>query len=286
MKQRTMRIPVEVRVVLTVLAAAAALRGEVDAREIIRRAVAANERNWLVARNYSAWERVDFRRLDSVGRLRSEEVRIYDVTLPEGSPYRRLVGRDDRPLTSLEEKKEREKFDNCIAERRKQTTVQKAQRVESYEQRPDWQRETWRELPEAFDFRVSGEEILDGHSVYVIDATPHPGYAPRSGTAKAFAHLRGKLWVDAREYQLVKAEAEVIDDVWMGLVLVRLSKGSRAVFEQVRVNDEVWLPLRLRASISARLALLKVLNFEHEVSYSRHYEFPAVSPISLRVTAR
>ena len=70
-----------------------------DAREIIRRAVAADERNWKVARNYGFSERVDARRLDSQGQLTSKEVKSYDVTLLEGLPYRRLAGRDRPPAT-------------------------------------------------------------------------------------------------------------------------------------------------------------------------------------------
>src|SRR4030095_13345851 len=113
-------IRVEIRALLMLgLAPATALLAEVDAREIIRRAVAADERNWKVARNYGFSERVDARRLDSEGRLKSKDVKIYDVRLLEGSPYRRLAGRDDRPLPPGDEKKEQEKLARNIADRRK-----------------------------------------------------------------------------------------------------------------------------------------------------------------------
>jgi hypothetical protein len=98
------------RALLLGLASATALVANMDAREIVRRAVAADERNWKVARNYGFSERVDARRLDSQGQLKSKDVTIYDVTLLEGSPYRRLAGRDDRPLPPGDEKKEREKL--------------------------------------------------------------------------------------------------------------------------------------------------------------------------------
>ena len=79
-------IRVEIRALLLLgLAPATALLAEVDAREIIRRAVAADERNWKVARNYDFRSAVDARRLDSEGRLKSKDVKIYDVMLLEGS---------------------------------------------------------------------------------------------------------------------------------------------------------------------------------------------------------
>ena len=52
-----MTIRVGMGALLLGLASTAALLGEVDAREIIRRAVAADERNWKVARNYGFLER-------------------------------------------------------------------------------------------------------------------------------------------------------------------------------------------------------------------------------------
>jgi hypothetical protein len=218
--------------------------------------------------------------------VKSQEVSIHDVMLLDGSPYRRLVARDDRPLPPGEDKKEQEKLARSIAERRGETAAQRAQRLAEYDSRPEWQREAWRELPEAFDFRLAAEEVWDGHSLYVIEATPRQGYQPRSGTAKMLAHLRGKLWVDRQDYHLVKAEVDVVETISVGLFLVRVAKGSRAAFEQALVDDEVWLPRRVQAFVSARLGLLKVLRFEQEVSYTKCREFQADSPIISQMKAR
>jgi hypothetical protein len=281
-----MEVPLQTRALLLILASATALLGQADAREVIRRAVAADERNWKAARNYTFSERVNLRYLDSQGRVKSQEVSIHDVMLLDGSPYRRLVARDDRPLPPGEEKKEQEKLARSIAERREETAAQRAQRLAEYDRRPEWQREAWRELPEAFDFRLAAEEVWDGHSLYVIEATPRQGYQPRSRTAKVLAHLKGKLWVDRQDYHLLKAEVEVIDTISVGLFLVRVAKGSRAAFEQTRVNDEVWLPRQVRAFVSARLGLLKVLRVEQEIGYSKCREFQTDSPIISQMKAR
>lgn len=281
-----MEIPLQARALLLIVASAAALLGQIDAREIVRRSVVADDRNWKVARNYTFSERVNLRYLDSQGRVKSQEVRIVDVTLLYGSPYKRLVARDDRPLPPGDEKKEQERLAGSIAERRQETSAKRAQRMAEYDRRPEWQREAWRELPEAFDFRVTAEEVWDSHSVYVIEAAPRQEYQPRSRTANVLAHLQGKLWVDKQDYHLVKAEVEVVSTISVALFLVRLTKGSRASFEQTRVNDEVWLPRQVRAVISARLGLLKVLRIEQEISYSKCREFQSNSPIISQVKAR
>ena len=281
-----MQVPLQMRALLLILASATALLSQTDARAIVRRAVAADERNWKAARNYGFSERVDARRLDPQGRLKSKDVQAFDVTLLEGSPYRRLVARDDRPLPAGEEKKEQQKLARSTAGRREETAARRAQRLAEYARRPEWQREAWRELPEAFDFRLAGEELSDGRGLYVIEAKPRPGYQARSRTAKVLAHLQGKLWVDNQDYHLVKAELEVVDTISLGLFLVRVAQGSRAAFEQTRVGDGVWLPRQVRVSFSARLGLLKVLRIEQEISYSQCREFLTDSPIISQVTVR
>ena len=270
-----MKIPGNLRIVLVGLALTPCLFGQVDAREIIRRAVAADERNWRVARNYTFLQRVELRRLDSEGRLKSSEVKTYDITLQEGTPYSQLVQRDDRPLAATEERREQQSFEKSIAERRQETTAERARRLSAYEGRPDWQREAWHELPDAFEFRLAGEGFLDGHSIFVIEAMPRQGYQPRSRTAKVFRSLKGRFWVDQQDHQIVKVEAEVIDTISVGLFLVRVAKGSRAILELTRASDGVWLPTSLQVFASARLGLLKALRFEQRTHYSRYSCVPA-----------
>ena len=270
-----MRILGDLRVLLLGLASTTGLLGQVDAREIIRHAVAADERNWRVARNYTFLERVELRRLDAQGRVTLSEVQTYDVTLPEGTPYRQLVQRDDRPLPPAEEKREQESLAKSIAERRQETEAERAKRLSAYERRPDWQREAWHELTEAFEFRLVGEERLDGHGIFIVEAMPRPGYQPRSRTAKLFRSIKGRFWVDQQDHQIVKVEAEVIDTIWVGLFLVRVAKGSRATLELTCVSDGVRLPDRLQVFASARLGLLKALRIEQSVHYSRYSSVPA-----------
>jgi hypothetical protein len=261
------------------LAPVAAL-AEVDAREIVRRAVAADERNWTIARGYGFSERVDARRLDSNGRLKSKDVKSYDVLLVDGSPYRRLSGRGDHPLPPGDEKKEQDKLAKSIAERLNENAAERARRLAGHEGRHGWLREAWQALPEAFDFRLTGE-ATDG--LYVIEASQRRGFQPRSRTENVLASLQGRLWVDKLDYRLVKAEMEAVETISMGLFLVRLAKGSRAAFEQTRVSDLVWLPARVQVSVSARLGLLKVVRVDHEVVYSG---FQAGSPDISQVTVK
>jgi hypothetical protein len=207
--------------------------------------------------------------------LKSSEVKTYDITLQDGTPYSQLVQRDDRPLAATEERREQESFDKSIAERRQETTAERARRLSAYEGHPDWQREAWHELPDAFNFRLAGEGFWDGHSIFVIEAMPRQEYQPRSRTAKVFHSLKGRFWVDQQDHQIVKVEAEVIDTISVGLFLVRVAKGSRAILELTRGSDGVWLPNHLQVFASVRLGLFKALRFEQRTQYSRYSCVPA-----------
>jgi hypothetical protein len=97
--------------------------------------------------------------------------------------------------------------------------------------------------------------------------------------AEILTHLRGRIWVDQADYQWVKAEVEVIQPISFGLGLVRLAPGSILNFDQVRVNDEVWLPAHISVRADARLAYLRKLREELDVTYRDYQKFQADSHI-------
>jgi hypothetical protein len=264
---------------MLVFAALLLTAAEPGALDIVKRSLEANERNWKIARNYTFIERSEARQLDSEGRVKSRRLRTHDITLLEGSPYRRLIERDDQPLSPDEERKEEEKLRKSIEERRKETEAQRAKRIADFEKRRRKEIELIGELPKAFDFRVVGEETVSGAEAWVLDATPRPGYEPRDRRARFFPKLKGRLWLSKQDYSWVKAEAEVIDTISFGLFVARLGKGARLRFEQVRVNDEVWLPSHIAVAASARVALLKKYNVEQDISYKRYRKFQSDSRI-------
>src|SRR5438094_2278417 len=261
------------RVALALLSVMTAAAGQPDAREIVRRSVAASDENWKMARNYTFLQRTEERQIDSKGQMKSEEVKTYDVTLLEGSPYFRLLERNDHPLPAAEEKKEQAKLAKSIADRMKETSEQRRRRIEDDDKRRERQREAMREVAEAFDFREVGQGVVEGREVWIVEASPRAGYQPRSRDAKILPHVRGKLWIDQRSYHWVKLEAEVIHPVSWGLFLVRLDPGARIRFDETRVNDEVWLPQHIWVAASARLGVFKKLRVQEDTTYKNFRKF-------------
>src|SRR5690349_11292523 len=81
-----------------------------DALEIVRRAMEADRRNVEALRRYTYIQRQEERDLDSSGRVKKLTSTTFDVLLLEGSPYRHLVARNDKPLPPKEKTIEDQKL--------------------------------------------------------------------------------------------------------------------------------------------------------------------------------
>jgi hypothetical protein len=246
-----------------------------DANEIVRRATDRDFTNYENRKNYTYQERTEFRQYNGKGKLAKTEIETRDVLILEGQPYEKLIARDDKPLSEKEVKKEQKKLDNEVEKRKHQSASEKAkldkERIE--------EQKYIREFNEAFDFKVIGEEPVSGKPSWVISVTPKQGYRPRESDAKMFTKLRGKVWITKGEYHWVKAEGEAIDTLSFGFFLFRVAPGATVSFEQTSVNGEVWLPSHISVRAEARIAILKKMRAEIDISYREYKKFQADSKI-------
>ena len=165
------------------------------------------------------------------------------------------------------------------AKLQQETPAQRQRRVSEYEKRREKDREFLREITDLYDFQLEGEQQVDSHAAWVISATPKPGYQPRRRDAKPLLKIRGKLWIDKAEYQWVRLEAETTATISYGLFIARLNPGAKLVFEQTRVNDEIWLPKRESVSGSGRLGLVKKIALQQELIWSDYRKFQVESKV-------
>jgi len=265
------------------LAAASSLgaqeAGNSNSREIVRRAVDRDQQNRADARNYTYLQRQDVRELDHAGQVKSRRIETWDITLLDGSPYRRLVARNDRPLSPEEQKTEDERLRFSEDQRRKESSEARARRLAEWQRRLDRQHDAVKELPDAFEFRRLPDEQLNGRPVYRIDGTPRPGFKPKSQIAAIFPKVKMRMWIDKADYEGAHVEMDVLDTISFGGFVLRLSKGSRMVIDQTRVSDGVWLPRQFSINAAARILLLKGLNRELDFTFSDYKKFQVDSHV-------
>ena len=250
-----------------------------DAREIVRKSVELDQVNWLRMKDYTWIAHQTARNLDSKGAVKSENTESWETLVLSGEPHRRMLDRDGEPLPPDEQRKEQAKLDKLAAKLERETPEQRQRRVIEYEKRREKDREFLREITDLYDFHLDGEQEVDGHAAWVISAAPKPGYQPKNHDAKPLLKIRGKIWVDKSEYQWVRLEAETTGTISYGLFIARLNPGAKLVFEQTRINDEIWLPKREFVSGSGRLGLLKRIALQQELVWSNYRKFQVESKV-------
>ena len=250
-----------------------------DAREIVRKSVELDQANWLRMKDYVWMAHSTERHFDGNGKVRSEDKSAWETVMLDGQPYRRMLERNGRTLSPDEQRKEQEKLDKSAAKLAGETPEQKQRRLADYEKQRRRERGFLREIPDAYDLRIEGETQVDGDDVWVIAGTPKAGYQPKDRDAKTFPKIRGKIWIDKTNYQWVRVEAETTGTIAFGVVLARLNPGARLIFEQSRVGDVLWLPKRLYLRGAGRVALLKKIAMEQEITWSNYRKFQVDSKI-------
>jgi hypothetical protein len=75
--------------------------------------------------------------------------------------------------------------------------------------------------------------------------------------------MRGRLWIDKADGEMVKADAEVFEEVNVALGIAgHIDKGTRFQIQRSRIADGVWASTYEHARFSARVMVFKNFNAE------------------------
>jgi hypothetical protein len=231
-----------------------------EARQIVGPSVEATERSWEARDHYTYMERNEDRRLDSLGHVKSANVDVTRMILVNGARFEQLIEHNGQ----LPSAKEQRKRDEDLEKLKHETPDEQTARLRKDEEN----RSFLRDVLEAFDFQLIGEEIADGRPAYVLQATPHPGYRAHGKFGKMFSKVEGKLWVDKQDFGWIKVDGEVTQSFSLGLFVARVERGSHMILEQTNVGDGVWVPKRIEMRASARILFLKSLDLDRILTYT------------------
>ncbi len=250
-------------------------------RELLRRAEEKDLENDKRQRDYTYIEHVERHKLDGHGVVKKVESRTSEILEIYGEPVARLTAKDDKPLPAGEAKKEDEKIQKIIDKRKNESDEDRRKRLEHEEKGREEDRKFVLEIADAFNFRLIGSEVLDGHDTWVLEGEPRPGYEPKQRGAKILSKFKGRVWIDKSEAQWVKLDITAIDTISVGFVLARIHKGTHVLVELTRVNDEVWLPKHVQLHFDARVALFKSYDEDVEQTYRDYKKFRADTKITV-----
>lgn len=248
-----------------------------DARSIVAAAVAADDRSDQLARSYTYKLRDEIRELDASGRTKAVHSSVDEVLYIAGKRYFRPLEKDGKPVPSGDARREQAKIDRAAAEAGRLTEAEHEKRIEDAERERAKQRAEFKDLPDAFDFHLMGEAMIQGRPCWEISAAPRPQY---HGAFQGIFHsVEGKLWIDEKDRNWVRVEAEALKPFSLGWLLARVAAGTHLTYEMMRVNDEIWAPERVSLTASARLLLLRKVHVDQELTFSDYRKFQSDSRI-------
>jgi len=259
-------------VILAPAALAPAMRGAnpQDANGIVSRSVEHTEADWNAAPQYT------FREHDDITKGGRREVRDYQVIMLEGSPYDKLIAKDGKPLNSAEGAEAEEKLKRETQRRRSESPQARAKRIAQYNRERHQDHALLREMIASFVYRLAGTESMNGRTCFRIDASPKPGYVPKSRETKVLTGMRGTLWIDTSDYQWVKVAAEVFRPVAFGLFVAHVEPGTEFVLEQAPEGGGLWLPSHFLTKVNAKV-LVWTHNSVDDETYSHYEKIPAAN---------
>lgn len=183
--------------------------------------------------------------LNKDGSLKERREKLYQVIPIEGEPYYKLIQKNGKPLSPEEAKEEEEhqkKFRQKLAEEKGKKTHDEDD-VELNEA-----------LFSKYRYTLAGEEEINGRPAYVLAFAPKSDDLPvKRRLDRLLNKVSGKLWVDERESELVKAEVHLTQPVTLLFGILASLRRFDGTLEQMKIDDGVWLPSRFGGYFEGRI---------------------------------
>ncbi|MCC6264301.1 MAG: hypothetical protein IT169_12040 [Bryobacterales bacterium] len=251
------------------------LHAQADPTTLVRRALVLERATGEEERHLAFQERVLSKELDGSGTVRKTTEKVHDVLMIEGSPQRILLEENGK-ISTPEEMAGQQSFLRKVVEiRRSESPAERKQRIDAYEKKRAQVREVLEEIPDAFHFRVLGEETRAGRACLVLEATPRAGYQPRNRVGKIFTHTHGRLWIDKESGQWVRAEGDLRETVNLGWIFIQMQKDTRAIAEKRHFPGAGWLLSELWYRTAMRVGLF--ITYREDVK-SIYWNYREMSP--------
>ena len=246
---------------------------------LIKSIVANQEKVEELREHYTYRAQETEREFDNKGNLRIKETKEYEVTPVAGSSVNRLISVNGKALTEREQEKEDRRVQNEVEDAIKDQEKRKRKREEAKKKGEP-------EDPEGGDvtiltfLRISEitsvrREIFRGEEVIAFDFEPKKGFKPKGMGESIASKFAGTIWVDEKALQVARLEARLTDSFKVGGgLLASISPNSTFVFEQQKVDQQIWLPSYFEVVFAGRIMLLKKIkgNMATRLSNYKKYE--------------
>jgi hypothetical protein len=216
--------------------------------------------------------------IDSKGKSQGKKVKEFEVFNIAGEEVRHQLSEDNKPFEGDKKKKEDERFNKEYAKLLAQEQKKDPKKQAKEKEKEDT---ALSDILRAVRFSNARRERFRGQEVIAIDFGPNPDYKPRNMRESIVQKLAGVVWIDEQARDVARLEAHFSTGVKVGAgILGSIEQGTSFVFEQAKVNDEVWLPVYAEVHAAARLLFIRARANETD-RYTDYKKFRAESTIKI-----
>jgi hypothetical protein len=206
-----------------------------DVSEIVQRATAALNSDWASDPLYACVERDEVQNGDKLSS------KTFEVVMIDGSDYHLALAVDDQPLSPDRQDAELVKLKNEMRRRESESPSARRARINAWKKQRDENGELLLDFPTVLTFQLLGEETKNGHSAYVLAATPMQGIVVRTRAAKVLSGIQGKAWVEKDTLHPMLVECTVVTPVPVYGALASVLPGTQIEIKMTPVTDSIWL---------------------------------------------
>jgi hypothetical protein len=238
---------------------------------LLKRVVENLKAHDLKSQSYTFTEDYHNINYDKKLKIRTDDTAKYETVFVEGTPYKRKVEENGKPLSGKAAEEEENKYQATVSERRrmnaelKRTPFQREYRVPS----------SYEEWPKLFAATRRGEEMLDGRPVLRMVLTPRPDIQPESEAQKDALQTSIQLWIDKADEHPVHIKREYLRD---GIYMLR--GGTIELFWQKDPQNGTYLLTQALTRYRAKY-LWEPVTGETDQQFSNYKRFG----VEVKVTA-
>ncbi|WP_035350226.1 hypothetical protein [Edaphobacter aggregans] len=202
---------------------------------------------------------------------------VRDVIESRDGTVARLLYRDGKPLTAEQDKNERQRLNDMLA-----NPDAFAKHVKNDDSGRKIADSLMRLMPDAMIYTyVPGQPQTGknpGMTEIVIDYAPNPMFHPPTTTAAALTGLKGRAWIDAKTKQLVRMEGNIFQGINFGWgMLAHIYPGGTLILELAEAGNGRWIFTHFTERITVRALMVKTLNIKTDIDASAFQTVPEMS---------
>lgn len=233
-----------------------------DLAKFLERVAERSKATKAIRNDYCYMEEEADRKIDSKGKVKSEEVKTYEVFCIPGGGVRRLIAKNGKPLTESEAQAEEARLQKRLEEIekervKKENAAKNPYEIKHHEDDGKNVEMTPQDLLSVIEVKKTERTTFEGMPVLAMDFGPKKD-AKISGMGQRLASkLEGRLYVDEANEQIVAAEGRLLESFWVGGGLLgSIKPPTRVSLKQTQVEPGLWMPSDMTLTAHVRIAVV------------------------------